>query len=586
MYVPLLGTLRSIFKNKDIRECFFQEKSFEEGTYKDINDGLYFRRHPLFSTKKHALQILLFFDEFETANPLGAKKGVHKLGAVYFTLKNLPPKLNSVLMNIHLAALFYTEDLKKYGFEKILKPLISDLKVLETNGIKLPFVDEPVFGTVIQVTGDNLALNSLLGFVESFSATYWCRFCLTTKDETQVKFTEAEPGLTLRSKELHAEHCKALQDEDAQPFVYGLKKDCVLNALQYFHSTENFAVDIMHDLLEGVVQYELKLFFQYLLKSGYISINALMERIQSFNYGFLERKNRPSGLKVEDKSKHLGLKAIQTLCLIRNTPLIFGDVVERGNEHWLFLILLLQIVNIIFSPIITDGMVTYLNHLICDHHNMFKELFPDKRLIPKHHLMIHYPRCIRKVGPLIHLWCMRFEAKHYTFKKSVKNFKNLTKSLVKQHQLKLAFYYENFAFIKLESGPAKIQKLSDLEGGTLLCDILNLERNTDVTVTKWIKRYGTLYQVGLFVCTEMFNELPLFKRIKHIIMYGNQAFVLGTAVKTLYFDEHFHAFCVDEQSQEDSVIDTDNLTYFKPFDIQLANNDDGLSYIVPHCHMF
>lgn len=93
-------------------------------------------------------------------------------------------------------------------------------------------------------------------------------------------------------------------------------------------------------------------------------------------------------------------------------------------------------------------------------------------------------------------------------------------------------------------------------------------------------------EVGLFVCTEMFNELPLFKRIKHIIMYGNQAFVLGTAVKTLFFDEHFHAFCVDEQSQEDSVIDIDNLTYFKPFDIQLANNDDGLSYIVPHCHMF
>lgn len=136
MYVPILGTLRSIFKNKDIRECFFQEKPFDEGIYKDINDGLYFRRHPLFSKKKHALQILVYFDEFEKANPLGAKKGIHKLGAVYFTLKNLPPKFNSALMNIHLVALCYTEDLKKYGFDKILKPLISHLKILETDGIK------------------------------------------------------------------------------------------------------------------------------------------------------------------------------------------------------------------------------------------------------------------------------------------------------------------------------------------------------------------------------------------------------------------------------------------------------------------
>ena len=585
MYVPLLGTLKSIFKNKDIRECYFQGKPYEEGTYRDISDGSYFRRHPLFSKKKYALQILLYFDEFETANPLGAKKGIHKLGAVYFTLKNLPAKFNSVLMNIHLAALFYVEDLKKYGFEKILKPLLTDLKQLETNGIKLPFFDEPLFGTVIQVTGDNLALNSLLGFVECFSATYWCRFCLTAKEDTQMKFTEAESGITLRSKELHAEHCKALENENTQT-LYGVKKDCVLNTLHYFHCTENFAVDIMHDLLEGVVQYELKLFFQHILKSGYISIKALTERIQSFNYGFLERKNRPSGLKIEDKSKHLGLNAIQTLCLIRNTPLIFGDFVEREDAHWLFLILLLQIVNIIFSPIVTDGMVTFLNHLICDHHNMFKELFPDKRLIPKHHLMIHYPRCIRKVGPLIHLWCMRFEAKHYTFKKSVKNFKNLTKSLVKQHQRKLAFYYENFAFTKLEVGPAKLKKLRDLESGTLLCGTLNLEQDTDVSVTKWIKSFGTWYQVGLFVCTGMLNDLPLFKRIKQIVIYGDRPFVVGSAVQTLHFDEHFYAYCIDDQNQESSMIDIDNLKYFKPFDGQLANNDDGLFYILPHCHMF
>lgn len=208
-------------------------------------------------------------------------------------------------MNVRLVALFYTEDLKMYGFDTILKPLINDLKILETKGIQLPFIDEPLFGSVSQVTGDNLALNSLLGFVESLSATHWCRFCLTNKEEIQSVFSENNPGLVLRSKELYTEHCNTLSEDPTLPSIYGVKKSCVLNSLQYFHSTDNYAVDIMHDLLEGIIQYELKLFFQYLIKNGYTSMNTLLDRIQRFNYGYLERKNKPVGIKIYDNSKHL-----------------------------------------------------------------------------------------------------------------------------------------------------------------------------------------------------------------------------------------------------------------------------------------
>lgn len=151
----------------------------------------------------------------------------------------------------------------------------------------------------------------------------WCRFCLTPNED--------DPGVVLHCKALHIEHCNALTEEPALPSVYGVKTSCALNTLEYFHSTENFAVDITHDLLEGVVQYELKLFFQYLIKNGYISLDTLAYRIQSFNYGFTERKNKSSGLKIDDNSKHLGLNAIQSLCVLRNTPLIFGDVVERKS---------------------------------------------------------------------------------------------------------------------------------------------------------------------------------------------------------------------------------------------------------------
>lgn len=57
-------------------------------------------------------------------------------------------------MNIHLVALFHTEDVKKYGFDPILQPLIDDIKILESDGIDLPFSSEKVYGTICQITGD------------------------------------------------------------------------------------------------------------------------------------------------------------------------------------------------------------------------------------------------------------------------------------------------------------------------------------------------------------------------------------------------------------------------------------------------
>ena len=81
----------------------------------------------MFSEQLTSLQVQLYCDDFETANPLGSKRGAHKVGALYFVLRNLPPKLNSALINIHLVALFHAEDVKKYGFDPILQPLIDDI---------------------------------------------------------------------------------------------------------------------------------------------------------------------------------------------------------------------------------------------------------------------------------------------------------------------------------------------------------------------------------------------------------------------------------------------------------------------------
>ncbi|KAL7882947.1 hypothetical protein SRHO_G00006050 [Serrasalmus rhombeus] len=244
------------------------------------------------------------------------------------------------------------------------------------------------------------------------------------------------------------------------PYVFGLKSSCLLNSLQYFHTTENFSVDVMHDVLERVAQYELKLLFEY-LKEKHVTSGELHLRIQSFDYGFVERNNRPAAVSLSEKSNDLGLNAVQSWCLLRNVPLIFGDLVTSTDQHWDLLLLLLQIGNIIFSPMLSQGLCVYLKHLIVEHHKLFKLLFPQKKPLPKHRFLIYYPDCIQKIGPVLHSLCMWYQDTHNFFKKQLKSFQKITKTLAKKNQNHMAYSWQSSAtFSRLDIGSGKMVSLN------------------------------------------------------------------------------------------------------------------------------
>jgi len=115
MYVPILETLNVLLQNKSVQSVLLQNslKNNPDDIFTDFCNGTNFQTNPLFSTKSNALQIQLFYDDFETVNPLGSKTGVHKLGGIYFILRNFPAAINSQLDNIHLVALFHVFDIKK-----------------------------------------------------------------------------------------------------------------------------------------------------------------------------------------------------------------------------------------------------------------------------------------------------------------------------------------------------------------------------------------------------------------------------------------------------------------------------------------
>lgn len=97
--VPIPRNIAVYSHKLTLRQRFISSHTTKDGVYFDIKDWLYMKRHPLF-VKEDAVQIQLFYDEFETINPLGSKRCMHKLGVIYFTLINFP-KLNASLGNIH-----------------------------------------------------------------------------------------------------------------------------------------------------------------------------------------------------------------------------------------------------------------------------------------------------------------------------------------------------------------------------------------------------------------------------------------------------------------------------------------------------
>lgn len=116
------------------------------------------------------------------------------------------------------------------------------------------------------VVPDNLAAHSVAGFVESFTSSYICRFCLGERSEFRSK--EVRSGLFQpRTKEQHTQHVRvALFNSKDTPY-FGVKKQCALSEkLYHFHVTSGYPPGVLHDLLEGIVPVELALSFDVFIK--------------------------------------------------------------------------------------------------------------------------------------------------------------------------------------------------------------------------------------------------------------------------------------------------------------------------------
>lgn len=551
-YVSIIETLGFLCQNENFTSKILKN-SLAENNLLHYTRCTYFKQNKLFMSEP-CFHLQLYFDEFEVVNPLGSKTGVHKVLAIYLTILNLGHSNNSLLKNIHLVALCHNADVKQYGYDSILEPIVNDLKILESEGIIVQYKEALINlkGTIYSLSHDNLSANSLYGLHESFSSNYFCRFCRTHRKDINKSLIFEEK--ILRNKNDYDLYVVSRE--------FGLQKNCALNNLQYFNTFESNSVDIMHDLLEGVGQYELKLFLLYLTKeSKLISIEDVNKRIKNANFGYLNRSNIPSLINFESKTKNLKQSASQFWCLLRHFPILIHDIIEKGNSDFFnkfnVILLLIKITNIIFSPESNSETNERLKILIIEHHTEFISKFPGHNVIPKHHLILHYYTIIQKMGTLTNMWTMRYEGKHAKFKemaRTSRNFKNMTKLLALKHQQTIYINYEKNKFDKeLEF---KVEKR--LVFNTLNLKLKNLNssfnfmQNDEINIIKEIK-YGFLYKKNFIICIvkkdPLNSELPIFGSIEYIIENKGEIYFIYHLLKTICFNYNLNAFetnCINE----------------------------------------
>ncbi|KAK3915050.1 Kinetochore protein spc7 [Frankliniella fusca] len=397
-----------------------------------VNCGLWKNIEDTYFQGRLVFPIVLYFDDAEPKNQTGSHSGDHSLGLLYYFIPCIPQHLLSLLENLFVAAVFLTNDKKRQNAETF-RTVIDALKDLEREGIEINVGTEThrLFFAVVLIIGDNKGVNGITGFVESFSANFYCRICKQHRDESRIQTLENDN--LLRNPDSYQEDV-LLNDYS----LTGIKSECVWNELVSYHCSVSCCLDLMHDYFEGVCHYDLAVVLKYVIERQFMSLETLNERVQYFNYGF-DSGNKVTKITVEHLRKEkFKMSSSEMYFFVRHFGLMIGDLVPEGDVVWMLYILLSEIMDIVLSPTVRREAIPYLTTLISEHHQVYLNV-PGKLLKPKFHFMTHTGRIMQQVGPLVHLWCMRLEGKHRPVVKAPANSHSCRKNMPLSTAMRYSF---------------------------------------------------------------------------------------------------------------------------------------------------
>lgn len=491
------------------------------------------------------LPLYIYWDEYETNNPLGSHRGVGKVGAVYIVIACLHPQLQSKVENIFILTLFKSINLDEIPLHTFFSNAIRELKFLEETGITVSTSNgtEQIFFSVAAFIGDNLAVHAVLGFTMGFTANYPCRFCHVKSSD--MKLIVKESQCELRNEQSYERDLI----EDA-PRKTGVVKQSAISDLKYSSTLELMAVDAAHDILEGVLEYDLGLVLhQFIEVDHFFTLAEINSRIDSFNYGPNET-NKPRPIKPNQiKNRHIKMSASEALSFIRNLALLIGDLIPRNNKHWKLISLLKEIIDIITSPIVSMEVLDYLQSILSEYFRKLNMLF-ENAVKPKHHLLVHYASVSRRFGPVWNLATLRCKSKNRISKMAShasRNRQNITKTIAIKSQLELAARFlrnESVVIKPYECQIANELFVTDLPDVNLYYTVIS-----DLALEHTVKHVDSLLVQGhnirrnTVVMIPGENDPELY--LVHVMLEVEQGNIVIVAKKLTcsnIYDHHFQAY--------------------------------------------
>lgn len=573
-YVSIIETIRALFLKQDFLNTYFDfnQNSTHQctpGTYEYFCCGSTSKNHPIYHDKS-TIHIQIGIDDFEPCCALKSKSGKHKQCAIYFEIRNLPEHVRSKLNSIFIIAMVPVEELKhnNEAMDEVSRKIVNELAILECKGIEIE--NKIIKAGLINISGDNLGLNGFLGFVECFRAQYFCRICECNQTECQSLVREVPEKI--RDRSTYLELLEKV-DEKKQKFIdsKGFKKYCLFNELKTFSIFENFSIDVMHDMNEGVIGFFIKQFLTYVMKNNHATAPKVQRMIRDYFYGPLWLKYKPSLVNIDRNNTNkikLNQNAMQMYCLMLHLPFIFVEFKMEMKNMWEAMENLLQIMQIVYSRSISDSDISRLKICI-EKHLWFIVDDLKLNLKPKHHFLTHYPKLIKCNGPVIHAWMMRYESKHKfstEISKRSNNFINLSKTLVTRHQM---YLYASLKSYEIEMTPSKTlyDVTKSINYNTYSHHLLKFIVDGNLLAFDFLMYESIQFRPGLFVI----NGENVFEII-HILQNNSDFFLLCACYSIVEFNSSFNSIEIKLIQNLHEVIDLKTIKNKKTHDKKTVNN--------------
>ena len=226
------------------------------------------------------------------------------------------------------------------------------------------------------------------------SADSPCREGDATQETIQSSLSKAD--FVLRDKVTHWERVAIVTDptlskESLKHFskLHGINGASVFAPLTAHDPTKCCVQDLMHVMLEGGLPLEVQLFLRYVRGENLIKLTELNHLMKSLNFGHLQtdclseivddRLNNT----LRQNSLHLAVGYVFPFLskpFVKHHP----RALQRLNN------LVTSNINLALHFTIQVDDVALLERMIIMHHPCFKRLYPDKKLPPKFHYMIHF----------------------------------------------------------------------------------------------------------------------------------------------------------------------------------------------------